>query len=487
MRGDLVAEAAADVLRDEAELVEPHLHRRPHHDRGEAGELVVRVDRPLADAAVELDERAVALERRRVEAVEVELRDLDHAVGLGEGGVEVAPRVEARPHEVPVGVVVEHRRVGVLRLARVDERRQRLVVDLDELGRVARELARLGDDRDDRLADVAHLADREREVLDVRARRARDLEERIGERRDLLAGQRPVDAVDRLGRRDVDARDVRVRVRAAHEVEVAHPVPLDVVDEDALALQEALVLLALDALAAPALLHLDRCRRERRLAHLGHFATDLHGFDDVPVAGAAADVALQRLLDLVLGRARVLAQQRGRAHQHPRRAVAALERVVLVERLLQRRQLAVLAEPLDGLDARAVRLDGEQHAALHEHAVEDHRARAAVAGVAADVAAGQVEVVAQEMDEELARLDVALVGRPVDGDRDVHQRVAASLRGARREDLGEVRPVLARGVDVGRRHQVRAAHRVGHSLRRVGRDERPAPRRRSRARRELRR
>ena len=73
---------------------------------------------------------------------------------------------------------------------------------------------------------------------------ARDLEERLGERRDLLAGQRPVDAVDRLRGGDVDARDVRVRVRRAHEVEVAHPVPLDVVDEDALALEEALVLLA---------------------------------------------------------------------------------------------------------------------------------------------------------------------------------------------------------------------------------------------------
>src|SRR4029078_4974563 len=88
--------------------------------------------------------------------------------------------------------------------------------------------------------------------------------------------------------------------------------------------------------------------------------------------------------------------------------------------------LLALGEPRDGLDARAVRLDGEEHAALHEHPVEDHRARAAVAGVAADVAAGEIEVVAQEVDQELARLDVALVGRPVDGDRDVHQRAAAS-------------------------------------------------------------
>ena len=204
MRRDLVAEAAADVLGDEAQLVEPGAHRRAHHDLREAGELVVRVDRPLPDAAVELDERAVALERRRVEAVEVELLDLDDAIRLGERSVEVAPLVDALPHEVRAGVVVQHRHAVVLRVARVDDRVERLVLDLDELRRVARELARLRDDRDDRLADVAHLAERERVVLQVRARRRRQLEERIGERRDLFAGQRPVDALELLRLRDVD-------------------------------------------------------------------------------------------------------------------------------------------------------------------------------------------------------------------------------------------------------------------------------------------
>ena len=63
---------------------------------------------------------------------------------------------------------MQHRRAVLERLARVDDDVERLVVDLHELGRVARELARLGDDRDDRLADVAHLADRERVVLDAR-------------------------------------------------------------------------------------------------------------------------------------------------------------------------------------------------------------------------------------------------------------------------------------------------------------------------------
>ena len=178
MRRDLVAEAAADVLRDEAELVEPHLHRGAHHDDREAGELVVGRDRPLPHAAVVFDERAVAFERRRVEAVEVELVDLHDLVRLGERSVEIAPLVDAVPHQVAAGVLVDRRDAVGLRVARVGDRVEWLVLHLDELGRVARGFAGLGDDCDDRLADEAHLADRERVVLDVRARHRRDLEER---------------------------------------------------------------------------------------------------------------------------------------------------------------------------------------------------------------------------------------------------------------------------------------------------------------------
>ena len=224
MRRDLVAEAAADVLRDEAEPVERHAQRRAHPDRRHAGHLVVRVDRELLGAAVVLDERGRALERRGGEAVEVELVDPDHAVGGLQRAVDVAPVERARPDDVRAGVLVEDRRVRVLRLARVDEHRQRLVLDLDQVGRVARDVARRGDDGDDRLADVAHRADRERVVLDLAPGRRRQLEERIGQRRDLVRRQRPVDALERLRRRDVDRDDLRVRVRRADEVDVAHPV-----------------------------------------------------------------------------------------------------------------------------------------------------------------------------------------------------------------------------------------------------------------------
>src|SRR5438093_8574027 len=62
--------------------------------------------------------------------------------------------------------------------------------------------------------------------------------------------------------------------------------------------------------------------------------------DDVHVAGAAADVSLDGAPDLVLGRFGVRVEEVLRTHQHPGRAVAALERVVGAEGLLQRAQLA---------------------------------------------------------------------------------------------------------------------------------------------------
>jgi hypothetical protein len=74
-----------------------------------------------------------------------------------------------------------------------------------------------------------------------------------------------------------------------------------------------------------------------------------------------------------------------------------------MEALLDRIQLAVALEALDGHDLAAVGLHGQDGARLDGHAVEQHRARAAVRGVAADVRAGQPQVLAQEVDEQQPR------------------------------------------------------------------------------------
>ena len=92
-------------------------------------------------------------------------------------------------------------------------------------------------------------------------------------------------------------------------------------------------------------------------------------------------------ISLARRRAAAPEQVGGRA-QDPRRAEAALQGVVLAERLLQRAPL----EPFDRPDLGAVGLHREQQAGAHRDAVELDGARAADAVLAADVRAGQAEL-----------------------------------------------------------------------------------------------
>ena len=78
-----------------------------------------------------------------------------------------------------------------------------------------------------------------------------------------------------------------------------------------------------------------------------------------------------------------------------------------------------VGEALDGQHLGAIGLDGQHRAGLDRPPVDVDGAGAALAGVAADVRPGQVEVLAQRLDQEASRLDVQLAGRPIDDERDV--------------------------------------------------------------------
>ena len=132
----------------------------------------------------------------------------------------------------------------------------------------------------------------------------------------------------------------------------------------------------------------------------------LHRADDVLIAGAPAQVALEAVANLLGRRIRVGAQDLVRGEHHARRAEAALQAVLGPERVLQRGELAVGApDPSIVVTLGAVGLHREARARLHGDAIEQHRARAALAGVAADLRAGQAGI-AQEVDEEEPRLDL---------------------------------------------------------------------------------
>src|SRR3954452_6954532 len=67
--------------------------------------------------------------------------------------------------------------------------------------------------------------------------------------------------------------------------------------------------------------------RSGRLARLA----ELDRLDDVVVARAAADIAVERFADLLLARLRVVGQELHRRHHHPRRAEPALQAVAFAK------------------------------------------------------------------------------------------------------------------------------------------------------------
>src|SRR5262245_39901176 len=105
----------------------------------------------------------------------------------------------------------------------------------------------------------------------------------------------------------------------------------------------------------------------------------LDGADDVVIAGTPAEIALEGVTDLGLRRPRGALQELVGRHDHARRAEPALQPVLLPEPLLDRMELAVLGQPLDGENLGPVRLDGEYRASLGRLAVDHDRAGAALA------------------------------------------------------------------------------------------------------------
>ena len=132
------------------------------------------------------------------------------------------------------------------RLHHVGDRRQWLVVDLDERGCVFGDVARIGDDQRHRLADMADFSERDRALLD---RRIGEAGKEPGLLRRLLAGDHGDNSGQRLGRALVDRPDARMRVRAAQRRRMRHIGQHDVVDEAAAPGQEARILLAQHARA----------------------------------------------------------------------------------------------------------------------------------------------------------------------------------------------------------------------------------------------
>ena len=112
----------------------------------------------------------------------------------------------------------------------------------------------------------------------------------------------------------------------------------------------------------------------------------------------------------------------------PRRAEAALHCAGVDERLLHGVQPLAVGKPLDGRHVVAVGLRGEHEARADERAVEQHRARAALALLARVLRAREPELLAQREEQRLALPAVGLLLLAVDPDGDPHTSTRFSAR-----------------------------------------------------------
>src|SRR5258705_7702478 len=107
-----------------------------------------------------------------------------------------------------------------------------------------------------------------------------------------------------------------------------------------------------------------------------------HRFDDIVVAGAAADVALQLMPDGILVEpAAVAIDDIDRRHDHARGAIAALQAVIVAECSLHRMQDVPLRDALDGGDIGAVGLSDQHRTGLDSPALDMAATGAACARV----------------------------------------------------------------------------------------------------------
>ena len=407
-----VPEATADIGRND-----PDVLLRQAGDDGEEGAVRVRglrchVEGGVPGRRVDIGHDAAGLDRRGV-AARIERLETDDPVRFRERVIGL-PLVARLPVVDVVGgltlfLVPNHRRAGLQRLRWVNHRGQHLVTHVDQGQRISGDVGIGRDYAGDLLALETDFVGRQH-GLRVPGEGRHPGQLVLFEELACYHRHHPGESLSGGG---VDGVDAGMSERAAQDRHVQHSRQHDVVDVVALAADEAVVFLPLDALADKPL---ERClnrhnstpcdgaRRHRRgLLHLDGGATD--GLDDVHVSRAATDVPRESPANLFFRWIGIVGEQREAAEHHPRRAEPALQAVLLFERLLDRMQLAC-ADRLHRRQLPPIGLDRQHRAGLDRHAVEQNRAGAAMARITTDMGTGQAQPLPDEMDEQQPRLDL---------------------------------------------------------------------------------
>ena len=143
--------------------------------------------------------------------------------------------------------------------------------------------------------------------------------------------------------------------------------------------------------------------RWHRALALSSLCCDCHGIDNTAVARTTAQVSRKPFLDLFFTGMWIARQQISRGDDHARNAEAALYRAGFDKRLLYRIHLTVATQPLDGDDVRPIALHREHETRVDGTPVQHHRARAALAFGTALLRAGEIQLIAQSLEQRVVR------------------------------------------------------------------------------------
>ena len=113
------------------------------------------------------------------------------------------------------------------------------------------------------------------------------------------------------------------------------------------------------------------------------------------VSAAAANIARHRRIDIGIRRFGIFRQERRRAHDLARLAVAALRYVLRDPGLLHRLADFAGTDRFDCVDLLSYDGGNRRYARARRHAIDMHRAGAALSDAAAELSTGKVQAVAQ--------------------------------------------------------------------------------------------
>ena len=325
--------------------------------------------------------------------------------GRRERGIDFAALNFGQSQDV-VALGVDLRRSGLDRRGRIEHGRQHFVIDRHQCSRRAGDARCLcGDDGND-VADVAYflaLGDHDCPVAVDLAHPA-------------VAGNvfRRCDAHDARqcdGLAGIDAEHAGTSVGREHHRAVEHAVDRDIGDECACAQCQFHALIAAQALA-----HCAAGHRLRQTSRALGFQNRFDRIDDLDVSGAAAELCGQGLGDLLPRHGLMPIRQPLGAQDETRRAESALQRTGCLEGLCI--QLAFFfGYALEREHRLARHLVHGHDASVLRRAVDQREARTALSlGCAAVLDRGDLEILAQYLEQGLIGISVDLTGYAVHGE-----------------------------------------------------------------------